>query len=131
MAELAQVYFSPTEVQLMKDLVEINKDMKTLETKKKKLVDKVKTLMIAKKLDNVDVDGSTLSITTSERKTVTKDTKNDFILELVKRNKKHLLLQNIEPDVDGIFAEVGAGTLDKDFVDNYIKVTPVVTLRCN
>lgn len=131
MAELAQVYFSPTEVQLMKDLVEINKDMKTLETKKKKLVDKVKTLMIAKKLDNVDVDGSTLSITTSERKTVTKDTKNDFILELVKRNKKHLLLQNIEPDVDGILAEVGAGTLDKDFVDNYIKVTPVVTLRCN
>ena len=131
MAESAQIYFSPTEVQLMKDLVEINKDMKTLETKKKKLVDKIKALMIAKKLDNVDVDGSTLSITTSERKTVTKDTKNDFILELVKRNKKHLLLQNIEPDVDGILAEVGAGTLDKDFVDNYIKVTPVVTLRCN
>ena len=46
-------------------------------------------------------------------------------------NKKHLISHSVEPDVDGILAEVDAGLISKDFVDKYVKVTSVVTLRCN
>ena len=62
---------------------------------------------------------------------VTKATKDSFIAELVGLNKQHLVITSIEPDLDSIFAEVDAGSLDKVLVDQYVKVTPVVTLRCN
>lgn len=128
---LAQNYFNANEITTMSELVTINEELKILEAKKKNLVEKVKTAMNAKKLDKVNVNGTVLSLTTSERKTVTKATKDEFIAALVSQGKKHLVNYSIEPDVDSIFAEVDAGTLDKTFVDTYIKVTPVVTLRCN
>ena len=102
-----------------------------LEAKKKNLVDVVKSAMTAKKLGDVDINGNKLSLTTSERRTVTKATKDEFVAALVSQGKKHLVNYSIEPDVDSIFAEVDAGTLNKSFVDTYVKVTSVVTLRCN
>lgn len=131
MSYLAQNYFSPDEIQTMEELVAVNEEMKKLEAKKKNLVDAVKNAMTAKKLDNVDINGSKLSLTTSERRTVTKATKDEFVAALVSQGKKHLVNYSIEPDVDSIFAEVDAGTLNKSFVDTYVKVTPVVTLRCS
>ena len=87
--------------------------------------------MIAAKADKVGVDGSTLTLIESTRKTVTKDTKDEFVANLVGMGKKHLITYSIEPDLDSVFAEVDAGSLGRDFVDKYVKVTPVVTLRCN
>ena len=128
---LAQNYFNANEIQLMSELVTVNEEMKKLEAKKKNLVDAVKNAMISRKLDKVNCNGATLSLSTSERKTVTKATKDEFVAALVSQGKKHLINYSIEPDVDSIFAEVDAGTLSKAFVDTYVKVTPVVTLRCN
>lgn len=123
--------FNAQQVQEMKDLVEINEQMKILETKKKALSDNIKQHMISAKIDKVDINGSTLSLIESTRKTVTKSTKDEFIANLVGMGKKHLVNYSIEPDVDSIFAEVDAGSIAQDFVDKYVKVTPVVTLRCN
>ena len=46
-------------------------------------------------------------------------------------DKKHLVKTSIEPDIESIFAEVDAGTLDSNMVNSYVKVTPVTTLRCD
>lgn len=127
----AETIFAPNKVQEMKDLVEINEQMKILEAKKKVLVDKVKGYMVGSNIDKTDVDGATLSVIESTRKTVTKATKDEFIASLVGMGKNHLVQYSIEPDLDSIFAEVDAGSLKKDFVDSYVKVTPVTTLRCN
>lgn len=123
--------FNAQQFQEMKELVDINEQMKVLENKKKALSDNVKKHMLAAKIDKVDVNGSTLTIIESTRKTVTKSTHDEFVAELVGMGKKHLINYSIEPDVDSIFAEVDAGTLAQDFVDKYVKVTPVTTLRCN
>ena len=111
--------------------MEINEKMKVLETRKKALSDNIKTHMVSAKVDKVCVNGSILGLTESTRKTVTKATKDEFIANLVGMGKKHLVSYSIEPDLDSIFAEVDAGSLGQDFVDKYVKVTPVVTLRCN
>ena len=124
-------HFNASEYQEMRDLVAINEEIKQLEAKKKVLSDSVKKHLVNAKIDKVDVDGSTLTIIELTRNTVTKSTKDQFIAELVGMNKKHLVTYSIEPDLDSIFAEVDAGTLGKDFVDKYVKVTPVTTLRCN
>ena len=124
-------HFNAAQYQEMKELVEIDKEIKTLEAKKKKLSDAVKKNMIAAKADKVDVNGSKLTLIESTRKTVTKDTKDEFVANLVGMGKKHLVTYSIEPDLDSVFAEVDAGSLGQDFVDKYVKVTPVVTLRCN
>ena len=125
-------HFNASEYQEMKELVAINEEIKQLEAKKKVLSDSVKKLLVNAKIDKVSVDGNnTLTIIESTRNTVTKSTKDQFIAELVGMNKKHLVTYSIEPDLDSIFAEVDAGTLGKDFVDKYVKVTPVTTLRCN
>ena len=123
--------FSPTEVTTMERLVDINSQIKALETEKQKLVEKVKRFMQAINVSSVDVNGTALSLIESSRRTVTRTTKDQFIAELINMNKQHLVQYDITPDLDSIFAEVDAGTLPKDFVDKYVKVTPIVTLRCN
>lgn len=131
MVHTAQTYFTPSEVQKMEELVAINEEMKKLEAKKKVLVDDVKTYMTKNKIDKVDVNGNTLSLVASERRTVTKATKDEFIANLVALGKKHLVNYSIEPDLDSIFTEVDSGQLDGNMVNQYVKVTPVMTLRCN
>lgn len=127
----ASTVFSVAEVKEMEELAKINEEMKKLESRKKSLSDNVKKYMVAAKIDKVDVNGTSFSLTESERRTVTKATKDQFIAELVGLGKQHLVVTSIEPDLDSIFAEVDAGGLTKAMVDQYVKVTPVVTLRCN
>lgn len=127
----ASQVFGAKEYADMEALSQINEEMKKLEAKKKVLSDKVKGYMQSLNIDKCDVNGSTFSLTESQRRTITKATKDSFIAELVGLNKQHLVITSIEPDLDSIFAEVDAGTLDKDLVNQYVKVTPVVTLRCN
>jgi hypothetical protein len=127
----ASTIFSPAQCKDMEELVRVNEELKVLESKKKTLSDKVKKHMTSLNVDECDVNGTPFKIIESVRKTVTKNTKDEFIAALVGQNKQYLLVTSIEPDVDSIFAEVDAGTLSKDFVDTYIKVTPVKTLRTN
>ena len=123
--------FGAKEYADMEALSQVNEEMKKLEAKKKVLSDKVKGYMQSLNIDKCNVNGSTFSLTESQRRTITKATKDNFIAELVGLKKQHLVITSIEPDLDSIFAEVDAGSLDKALVDKYVKVTHVVTLRCN
>ena len=123
--------FTANQIQEMEELIAINEEMKKLESRKKTLSDNVKQHMLSAKIDKVAINGNTLGLTESVRRTVSKTSKDQFIADLVGMGKKHLVNYSIEPDLDSIFAEVDAGTIGKDFVDKYVKVTPVITLRCN
>lgn len=127
----AYVNFDKTEVSKMKELLEINDKLKMLETRKKTLVDEVKDCMGKKNIDHVVVDNHSLKVTDSMRRTVTSKTKDEFIGKLVGLGKNYLVTTEINPDVDSIFAEVDAGTLDSDLVNQYIKSTSIRTLRCD
>ena len=127
----ANIAFDEQERADMAELVDINTQLKALEAKKKTISEKVKTAMVNKKIDKVDINGSKLSIIQSTRKMVSKKTKDEFIAQLVGLGKQHLVKTSIEPDIESIFAEVDAGTLDSNMVNSYVKVTPVTTLRCD
>lgn len=127
----ANIAFDEQERADMAELVDINTQLKALEAKKKTISEKVKSAMVNKKIDKVDINGSKLSIIQSTRTTVSKKTKDEFIAQLVGLGKKHLVKTSIEPDIESIFAEVDAGTLDSNMVNSYVKVTPVTTLRCD
>ena len=127
----ANIAFDEQERADMAELVYINTQLKALEAKKKTISEKVKSAMVNKKIDKVDIDGSKLSIIQSTRTMVSKKTKDEFIAQLVGLGKQHLVKTSIEPDIESIFAEVDAGTLDSNMVNSYVKVTPVTTLRCD
>ena len=127
----ANIAFDEQERADMAELVDINTQLKVLEAKKKTISEKVKSAMVNKKIDKVDINGSKLSIIQSTRTMVPKKTKDEFIAQLVGLGKQHLVKTSIEPDIESIFAEVDAGTLDSNMVNSYIKVTPVTTLRCD
>ena len=127
----ANIAFDEQERADMAELVDINTQLKALEAKKKTISEKVKSAMVNKKIDKVDINGSKLSIIQSTRTMVSKKTKDEFIAQLVGLGKKHLIKTSIEPDIESIFAEVDAGTLDSNMVNSYVKVTPVTTLRCD
>ena len=127
----ANIAFDEQERADMAELVDINTQLKALEAKKKTISEKVKSAMVNKKIDKVDIDGSKLSIIQSTRTMVPKKTKDEFIAQLVGLGKQHLVKTSIEPDIESIFAEVDAGTLDSNMVNSYVKVTPVTTLRCD
>ena len=123
--------FKQNELSEMEELVLINEEIKRLEEKKKVLSNNIKGYMQKLNVDKCSISGSSLSLIESQRRTVVKSTKDSFIAELVGLKKQHLVVTSIEPDLDSIFAEVDAGSLDKNLVDKYVKVTPIVTLRCN
>ena len=123
----ANIAFDEQERADMAELVDINTQLKALEAKKKTISEKVKSAMVNKKIDKVDINGSKLSTRTM----VSKKTKDEFIAQLVGLGKQHLVKTSIEPDIESIFAEVDAGTLDSNMVNSYVKVTPVTTLRCD
>lgn len=127
----ANIAFDEQERADMAELVDINTQLKALESKKKTISEKVKSAMVNKKIDKVDINGSKLSIIQSTRTMVPKKTKDEFIAQLVGLGKQHLVKTSIEPDIESIFAEVDAGTLDSNMVNSYVKVTPVTTLRCD
>ena len=127
----ANITFDEQERADMAELVDINTQLKALEAKKKTISEKVKSAMVNKKIDKVDINGSKLSIIQSTRTMVPKKTKDEFIAQLVGLGKQHLVKTSIEPDIESIFAEVDAGTLDSNMVNSYVKVTPVTTLRCD
>ena len=127
----ANIAFDEQERTDMAELVDINTQLKVLEAKKKTISEKVKSAMVNKKIDKVDINGSKLSIIQSTRTMVSKKTKDEFIAQLVGLGKQHLVKTSIEPDIESIFAEVDAGTLDSNMVNSYVKVTPVTTLRCD
>ena len=127
----ANIAFDEQERADMAELVYINTQLKALEAKKKTISEKVKSAMVNKKIDKVDIDGSKLSIIQSTRTMVPNKTKDEFIAQLVGLGKQHLVKTSIEPDIESIFAEVDAGTLDSNMVNSYVKVTPVTTLRCD
>ena len=127
----ANIAFDEQERADMAELVDINTQLKALEARKKTISEKVKSAMVNKKIDKVDINGSKLSIIQSTRKMVPKKTKDEFIAQLVGLGKKHLVKTSIEPDIESIFAEVDAGTFDSNMVNSYVKVTPVTTLRCD
>lgn len=127
----ASAIFNANQLQEMEEYISLNNQIKELEQKKKALSENVKQYMIDSRYSQISVNNNTLTLIESERKTVTKSTKDKFIADLVGMGKKHLVNYSIEPDVDSIYAEVDAGSLSKDFVNQYIKKTPVTTLRCN
>ena len=127
----ANIAFDEQQRADMAELVYNNTQLKALEAKKKTISEKVKSAMVNKKIDKVDINGSKLSIIQSTRTMVPKKTKDEFIAQLVGLGKQHLVKTSIEPDIESIFAEVDAGTLDSNMVNSYVKVTPVTTLRCD
>ena len=126
----ARSNFNTQQLDTIQKLVDITEEIKRLETQKQQLSDSVKTMMQKVKIESIDFDGKVLSLTESQRRTVHKKTKEEFITTLLSLGKKHLIHYEIEPDLDSIFAEVDTGKLDKDMVKKYVTVTPVVTLRC-
>ena len=127
----ANTIFNSKEICEIEELIDINKQIKELETRKKELNDKLKDSMKSLNISNFTLNGSSFSLIETQRRTITKATKDKFIAELVGLNKQYLLTTSIEPDLDSIFSEVDAGTLDKDLVNKYVKVSDVTTLRCN
>ena len=127
----ANTIFNSKEICEIEELIDINKQIKELETRKKELNDKLKDNMKSLNVSNFTLNGSSFSLIETQRRTITKATKDKFIAELVGLNKQYLLTTSIEPDLDSIFSEVDAGTLDKDLVHKYVKVSDVTTLRCN
>lgn len=125
----ANAVFSLAQVQEMEQLLRIKEEIKALEAKKDTLAKNIKTAMMAMNVDECDMNGASFKLIESERRTVSKATKDEFIANLVGQGKQHLVVTAIEPDLDSIFAEVDAGTLSQSFVDKYVKVTSIKTLR--
>lgn len=102
----------------------LNETIKRLDKDKKKLTEEVKDIFERYNITDLEHDGSTLTVTEKVRKTVTKATKDKFIMELINQGKNYLVMQSVDVDVDTIYTEYQNGTIDKDFVDKYVKITP-------
>ena len=114
---------------VIQEFLVMNETVKRLDKDKKKLTEDVKAIFEKYHIsDPLDFEGSTLTVTESTRKTVNKAKKDRFIQELVNMGKNYLVIQTMDIDTDTIYAEVENGSLDKNFVEQYMSITPTKTL---
>ena len=103
----------------------MNETIKRLDKDKKRLTEEVKDIFEKYHInDSFEHDGSILTVTEKVRKTVTKSTKDQFIMELINMGKNYLVMQSVDVDTDTIYSEYQNNTIDKDLVDKYMKITP-------
>jgi len=123
------VSMSEDDKKVIQDFLVMNETIKRLDKDKKKLTEDVKTIFEKYNItDPLDFEGSTLTVTESTRKTVNKAKKDKFIQALASMGKNYLIIQTIDVDTDTIYSEVENGLLDKNFVEQFMSITPVKTL---
>lgn len=122
-----QFSLTPEELKILEERSVMADTMKMLNLKEKKLSQQVKDIFNKYKIeDTVEVFGKKFTVSDSVRKTVSD--KDGFVSELINLNKKYLLSQSIEIDIDTLYEEYENGTIDKNIVEQYMKITPMQKL---
>lgn len=108
----------------------VNKEtLNRLEKMNKKLTESVKRIFEKYNIeDPLDFNGSSLTVTESVRKTIDKKKKNQFAQALINMNKNYLVFTTVDIDKDTVYSEVQNGSLNEEFVKEYMSMTPVKTL---
>lgn len=119
----AEKIFNENEIAELRQLIEIHGRIKELSDQEEVLKKKYKAEMTNKNVDNVKINGKFIELRPSIKKSIPKKLKDDFIKELIKLGKKHLLKTEINVDIDSVLAERDARQIDSDLVDKYVKVT--------
>ena len=123
------ISMSEDDKKVIQDFLVMNETIKRLDKDKKKLTEDAKAIFEKYHIsDPLDFEGSTLTVTESTRKTVNKAKKDKFIQALANMGKNYLIIQTIDVDTDTIYSEVENGLLDKNFVEQFMSITPVKTL---
>lgn len=113
----------------IRDFIVTDEQAKRIDKNKKKLNEEVKAIFEKYKIsDPLDFEGSTLTVTESTRKTVTKAKKDKFIQALVNMGKNYLIIPSVDIDTETIVTELENGQLDESFVKQYMSITLVKTL---
>lgn len=113
----------------IEEFIKLNNEIKQLDKKKKALSENVKAYMAGAGMSTLTHNGATLSITESSRCTIKR--KDEFIAELNAKGLGALLTIEVDVNKETLEAEINAGNLDPNFVNQYVTFTPVNTLRCS
>jgi hypothetical protein len=123
------VTMSEEDKEIIRNFIVTNEQAKRVDKNKKKLNEEVKAIFDKYKInDPLVFEGSTLTITESTRKTVSKAKKDQFIQALVNMGKNYLVIPSVDIDTETIVTELENGQLDETFVKQYMSITPVKTL---
>jgi hypothetical protein len=123
------VTMSEEDKEIIRNFIVTNEQAKRVDKNKKKLNEEVKVIFDKYKInDPLVFEGSTLTITESTRKTVSKAKKDQFIQALVNMGKNYLVIPSVDIDTETIVTELENGQLDETFVKQYMSITPVKTL---
>lgn len=123
------VTMSEEDKEIIRNFIVTNEQAKRIDKNKKKLNEEVKSIFDRYKIsDPLDFEGSTLTVTESTRKTVSKAKKDQFIQALVNMGKNYLVIPSVDIDTETIVTELENGQLDETFVKQYMSITPVKTL---
>lgn len=126
---ITDIAMQEDEKKVIEDFLVMNETVKRLDKDKKALSEKVKTIFEKYHInDPLDFNGSTLTVTDSVRKTVNAKKKDTFIQKLIEMGKRYLVTTSIDIDTDTVYSEVENGQLDKEFVKEYMSMTPTKTL---
>lgn len=123
------VTMSEEDKEIIRNFIVTDEQAKRIDKNKKKLNEEVKDIFEKYQIsDPLDFEGSTLTVTESTRKTVTKAKKDQFIQALVNMGKNYLVIPSVDIDTETIVTELENGQLDESFVKQYMSITPVKTL---
>ena len=125
----ARVLLSSDELEVVKTFLKTREEYNSLEKTKDKLSDKVKEILKNHSLDDLNVDGTELTIIKSSRKQAKRGKKDDLIAKLIDIQKGYLILSEPSIDFDTMKQEYDNGTFPKDVWDNYVTASDIVTLR--
>lgn len=121
---------NPETLDEIKRFIEVKNQIDKLEKEKKELSDKIKQLMEQENLKKIQIDDYSLALSQYEHHIVPACRKNKFIAEMAAKDRGHLILHSLEPNVKEIIKELHQGDLTLNFVERFIVTCDVTSLRC-
>lgn len=117
------------DIKNIEEIINLSREIKALEAKKKNLTDALKTEMIANKQNTITHAGSTITLTTSTRVSVKKGMKEKLLLFLKQKNLGSCITLTPDIDKETLETEINLGNVTQNELNQYMNYTEVNSIR--
>ena len=117
------------DIKQIEEIINLSREIKALEAKKKTLTDILKTEMIASNQNTIRHNGSTITLTTSTKVSVKKGMKEKLLLFLKQKNLNSCI--SLTPDInkESLETEINIGNVTQAELNQYMNYTEVNSIR--
>ena len=117
------------DINLIEEAIELSREIKILEAKKKKCTEALKKQMVSDGVDSLNHNGSKVQLVEYSRMSVKKNMKDALLLFLKSKNLGSCISLNPDINKENLETEINLGNVTQTELDNFINVSNVMSIK--